>query len=121
MAAETINQVLVEEAGRIGLDILNETQHTSPWIDLVQTGLFPEGMGDTIKVLTFGRAFPATAGGVMTGGTWSTLDATYGTAGGGCLPTVANVNSGSSSEEYALYQTALESDPLCVNNLRHSF
>lgn len=123
MSAEVINQVLAEEAGRISQDILMETQHQSPWIDLVQTGLWPEGMGDIIKVLTFGRSFPATAGGVLTGGTWSSITSagTYGGAGGACLPTVTNVNSGSTEEEYNLEQSALESDRLCVNNLRAAF
>jgi len=122
MSAEIINQVLAEEAGRIASDILSETQHQSPWIDLVQTGAWPEGMGDTIKILTFGRAFPATGAGVLTGGTWSAItDSTYGAAGGACLPTVSTVKSGSTEDEYNLVQMALESDRLCVTNLRNSF
>lgn len=122
MSAEVINQVLAEEAGRIAPDILTETVHQSPWIDLPQTGMWPEGMGDTIKVLTFGRALPATGAGVLTGGTWSEITSSdYGGAGGSCLPTVTNVNGGSSSEEFSLSHTALESDRFCVTNLRNSF
>lgn len=123
MSATVINQVLAEEAGRIGLDILSETMHQTPWIDLVQNGLWPDGMGDTIKVLTMGRAFPATAGGVLTGGTWTSITSagTYGQAGGACLPTVSTVNSGSTAEEYSLAQSALESDRFCVTNLRSAF
>lgn len=123
MSAEVINQVLAEEAGRIAPDILLETVHQSPWIDLPQTGIWPDGMGDTIKVLTFGRALPATGAGILTGGTWSDITSagTYGGAGGACLPTVTNVLSGTTEEEYNLSHTALESDRLCLNNLRNAF
>ena len=123
MAADTISQVLNEESGRIGLDILRKTVHVSPWLDLVQTGLFPEGMGSSIKVQTMGRALPTATDGTLSEGTWTdvTASAGYGAAGGSCLPTVTNVKSGSTTEEYNLQHTALEGDRFCVENLRNSF
>lgn len=123
MAADTISQVLNEESGRIGLDILRKTTHVSGWMDLVQTGLFPEGMGSSIKVQTMGRALPTDTDGTLSAGTWSDVTATagYGAAGGSCLPTVTNVKSGSTTEEYNLQHTALEGDRFCVENLRNSF
>ena len=123
MAAETINKIFAEESGRIGPDILRRTTNISPWLDLVQTGQWTPEMGDTVKVLTAGRILPTDSNGVLSEPTWSdiTSSATYGNAGGACLPTVTTLKAGNTLAEYKLSQTALESDPLCVTNLRNSW
>lgn len=57
-AVADINTILTQEAGRIGADIHKATLHTSPWIDLIKQGTFPEGMGYELSTLIYDRALP---------------------------------------------------------------
>ena len=56
-----IDSVLVQEANRIGADIHAENVHTSPWLDLIPKGTFPEGMGYRLQSLIYERALPTNA------------------------------------------------------------
>jgi len=57
--AYDIEQVLINEANRIGPDIYRKTLNTSPWLKLVKKDVWPDEMGDTIRVLTYERSLPA--------------------------------------------------------------
>ena len=59
--AYDIEQVLINEANRIGPDIYRKTLNTSPWLKLVKKDVWPDEMGDTIRVLTYERSLPANA------------------------------------------------------------
>ena len=56
--AGPIDVILTQEANRIGADIHKATLHTSPWIDLIKQGTFPEGMGYSLSTLIYDRALP---------------------------------------------------------------
>ena len=65
-----IDAVLVQEANRIGSDIHAENVHTSPWIDLIPKGSFPEGMGYRLQSLIYERALPTNSAQNAIGLTW---------------------------------------------------
>tara|TARA_R100001129_G_scaffold108206_1_gene74157 strand:- start:619 stop:1962 length:1344 start_codon:yes stop_codon:yes gene_type:complete len=60
--ANAINVILTQEANRISNDIHKATLHTSPWIDLIKKGAFPDGMGYTLNTLVYDRALPLKSG-----------------------------------------------------------
>lgn len=50
-----LNQIFVEEAGRIGPEIFRRTNTNNAWNGLVKQGEFPSGMGAILTSLTYGR------------------------------------------------------------------
>jgi hypothetical protein len=107
-----IDQILINESGRIGPDIHRKLLHTSVWNSpLIQKGSWPDEMGDEISVMTYERSLPANTL------TWDTV--TYNTgSGSNCVPTAEVVNFAQTLRTYNLQQTALESPPFCKNDLR---
>ena len=57
-----INNILTQEANRIGDDIHKATLHTSPWMDLIKQSSFPEGMGYELSTLVYDRGLPLKSG-----------------------------------------------------------
>lgn len=109
----SFNAILVEEANRLDGDLYERSVHTSPWIDLVDTGAFPEGMGDIISTMIWERTFPT---GTIA---WTNTMGADGNAGADTiLPSTLTVSTAKTLREYRLQHTALESDPLNVNDLR---
>lgn len=122
MSAEIINAILESESGRIGPDIARRTLNSSAWTALVPVETFPEGMGDTIRVLTWERARALNTGKTaIEKQTWSTVSPSDGEAGGACLPPTTKLTVGTTLREYNLQSTAIESPDLCVNDLRVAF
>lgn len=76
-----IDAVLIQEANRIGADIHAENVHTSPWLDLIPKGTFPEGMGYRLQSLIYERALPTNAAQDAIGLTWGDFAATALTSG----------------------------------------
>lgn len=111
--AYDIEQLLVNEANRIGPDIYRKTLNTSPWLKLVKKDVWPDEMGQTIKVLTYERSLPANTL------SWSEVNYNTG-SGNNCVPSAEVINFGQTLKEFYLTQTALESPPICVNDLRFS-
>ncbi len=57
-----LNNILVQEANRIGQDIYRQTLHMSPWTDLLKKGTFPDGMGYQLNTMVYDRALPQNDG-----------------------------------------------------------
>lgn len=109
----TFNAILLEEANRIDGDLYERSVHTSPWIDLVDTGAFPENIGDIISTMIWERTFPT---GTIT---WTNTMGADGNSGADTiLPNTLTVSTAKTLREYRLQHTSLESDPLNVNDLR---
>lgn len=53
-----INNILTQEANRIGSDIYAQTLHTSPWIDLIKKSAFPTDMGYQLNTIVYDRSLP---------------------------------------------------------------
>lgn len=115
MACDNIEQRLITESGRIGPDIYRRSLNTSPWLKLTKQEKFPGEMGDTISVLCYERSLPTTAL------EWSDIGQSTGQASGTCLPPVAKIEFAQTLRQYNLQHQALESLPICVNDLRVAF
>lgn len=118
--AYDIEQVLINEANRIGPDIYRKTLNTSPWLKLIKKDVWPDEMGDSIKVLTYERSLPANS---LSWNQVSLDPATgLGTPGHGnnAVPSAQVIEFAQTLRSYNLTQTALESPKLSVNDLRFS-
>jgi hypothetical protein len=103
-----INNLLVNESGRIGPDIYSKSLNTSPWLKLVKKASWPDEMGTEIQVMTYQRSLPSNT---LTWGNVNFTDTN-------CVPTAQVVNFGQVLRNYNLQQTAIESPKICVNDLR---
>lgn len=119
MATQTVNSydlthLLVEEAGRISADIYRRTIDTSVWLKLVKQEAWPDEMGDTISVLTYERTLPGSAN------TWSPVNSESGSTKY-AIPDATTVPVAQTIRTFGLSHTAIESDPIVVNDVRMSF
>lgn len=110
----TLNNILVEESGRISDDIYRNTIDTSAWLKLMTQGTWPDEMGDTISVLTYERSLPV--------GTqkWNRISNDAASTKF-CIPDATLVSAAQTLRTYGISHTAVESDPICVNDVRMSF
>jgi hypothetical protein len=118
-----IDSILESEANRIGPDIHRKILDTSFWIKLNNQETWPDEMGETISVLTYGRSLPTVtaANGDITS-TWSNVAFnTVVNDPSSCVPAASRIDFTHYLRTYNLQQTALESPTLCVNDLRYSF
>jgi hypothetical protein len=126
-----IQQLLINEANRIGPDIYRKTLNTSPWLKLVKKDTWPDEMGDSIKVLTYERSLPVNAL------SWSSVSLNPVTSQGqpafsngtsvgsgdtsvNAIPQATQIQFAQTLRAYNLTQTALESPRISVNDLRFS-
>jgi hypothetical protein len=119
-----IDKILEAEAGRIGPDIHRKVLDTSVWLKLTKQESWPDEMGETISVLTYGRSLPTVSG--NSGGditsTWNNVSFnTVVNDPSNCVPQASVIEFQHYLRTYNLQQTALESPPLCINDLRYSF
>lgn len=117
-AATSLNDRLVREQDRIGEKIYRKSINTSVWNKLVPKETWPDGMSDSIQVLTMERNLPDNID------TWSSLATASGPADsnlGTCNPTADVVPSGQTLRSYNLEQKAIESQEVCVNDTRNAF
>jgi hypothetical protein len=118
-----IDKILEAEAGRIGPDIHRKVLDTSVWLKLTKQESWPDEMGETISVLTYGRSLPTVAdnSGDITS-TWNNVSFNTVVADpSNCVPQASVIEFTHYLRTYNLQQSALESPPLCINDLRYSF
>lgn len=113
--AYDVDQILTNESGRIGPDIHKRSIRRSIWTSgLLESGVFPEGMGSEISTMVWEASMPSS------NPTWATVGYNTGT-GNNCVPSAQVIGAAQTLRTYNLAQTALESTPLCVNDVRYSF
>jgi hypothetical protein len=108
----TFNAILVEEANRLDGDLYTRSIHTSPWIDLVDTGAFPDGIGDVVSTMVWERTLPGSS--IV----WKNMMGADNGSSDTILPPTQTVSTAKRLQEYRLQHTSLESDTLNVNDLR---
>jgi len=135
-----IDNILTQEANRIGADIHRNTVHTSPWIDLVKKATFPDQMGYQLTTLIYDSALPTTdTGGDTLAGTaiWDNMGSinsganVFGTSAvdqplkdaaestvGPNESNKGNVNFGKQLKKYNLKRAVIESPRINVEDLR---
>ena len=123
-----IQQNFINESGRIGEGLFRYAYDVSPWARVIKRGLWPDGMGDSIRVLNYERALAGTTG----KGTWSNHRAhgfssvatgnsppDISTSRG--LPPASVVQVTQRLREYNLAWTAVESTRIDVRDAAFSF
>jgi hypothetical protein len=113
MAYPDLNQILVAEENRIGEKIYRKSLNTSVWNTLVPKEAWPDGLSDSIQVMTVERNLPENID------TWSELAANEDS--NNCIPTADVVPTGQTLRSFNLSQKALESPEICVNDTRNAF
>lgn len=117
MACSGITDIVVRETGRfMPGEIFRRTYGKSIWMTLLQRGVFPMGLSQTINTLTYERNAPTVAE-----PTWSTVTVTDGQEGGACLPTVDMIDVGSTTRSFQLYRRALHGPQFCAEEFRSVF
>jgi hypothetical protein len=109
-----LEQLLIQQENLIGPDIYNKTIDSSLWLKMIQQEAWPDGMGEEIRVLTFERTIAANTD------TWTDITANAG-AGNNCVPVATTLGFAQRYRTFGLQQKAIESPPICVNDVRFGF
>lgn len=104
----------IAESGRIHTEILRRNWWQAIYSNVFRSGWFPAGKGDEVNYMTLERSLPASKP------TWTDLRFNDGT-GNTCVPEAVKITPAQTLQSVRLIQTALESDPVCVNDLRGEF
>jgi len=135
-ATDAINNILTQEAARIGDDIHKATLHTSPWMDLIKQTTFPEGMGYELNTLIYDRALPVKNGGTLASGSvgvdWTALQTGTANSATGFTDGQTTATGALSDEKkasidftkvlksYSLKKAVVESPKLNIEDLRYA-
>lgn len=111
-----VEQLLIQLENQIGPDIYSKTIDSNLWLKMITQEAWPDGVGEEIRVLTFERTLAADT----TDASWATLTANAG-AGNNCVPTATQVGFAQRFRTYNLQAKAIESAPICVNDVRFGF
>lgn len=112
MATYTLTDIFQREENRIGEKIYRRSINKSVWNKLIPKETWPNGMGDSIQVMTVERNLPDDT---------DTWEAVVTNGSGDCVPTEYEVPSGSTVRSYSLEQKALTSEDVCVDTTRGAF
>ena len=97
-------------------DIYRRTVDTTVWLKLIQQEAWPDGMGDTISVLTYERTLP------RSNNSWSTISVDAGpNATGSYIPTASQIDVAQTVRTYGIQHTALESQNILMHDAMFSF
>lgn len=107
----SITHTLIAQQNLISGDIYRRTLDTSPWLKLPKQDKWPDGEGDTLQVMTYERTLPPDP-------TWQDINASSNKY---CIPDAVTVPVAQTMQSYGLAHTAVESDPICVHDVRFGY
>lgn len=117
MSCDGITDIVVRETGRfMPGEIFKRTYGKSIWMSLIQRGVYPAGLSQTINTLTYERNAPTDAE-----PTWSDVSVVDGQEGGACLPTPDLIDIGSTNRSFNLKRRALHGPKFCAEEFRTVF
>lgn len=108
-----LNDIFVREQDRLSERIYKKSINTSPWNSLVPKETWPDGLSDSIQVMTVERNLPDNLD------VWETL--TPNENSNNCVPVADVVPTGQTLRSFNLAQKALESPEVCVTDTRNSY
>ncbi len=117
IGSQTLQGFLVEAVQQFSSDMYRRTVDTSVWLKLIQQEAWPEGMGDTISVLTYERTLPTT------NNTWNTLSVDAGSSASttAYVPTATQIEVAQTIRTYGIQSTAVESQNILMHDALFSF
>lgn len=111
----TIDQHFLRESGRIGPDTFTRGRETEPiWLGLIAQKPWMNNMGVVIKNTIYERS------GLTVAPTWLPVNPSDGASVNACIPPLTTISNSATTQEYQRYHIALESDPLCLEDIRNS-
>jgi len=123
-----VNDTLTRESGRIlPGEIQKRMFGKSIIVDTIERGPFPNGLGKVINVLTVERSVitdPANSFAQLSDDhAWTAVgSSTNGSnTGGVCIPNVYRASYGQTQRQFQLVTDAIETDRICLNDLRTDF
>jgi hypothetical protein len=115
-----LEQLLIQQENLIGPDIYTKTIDSSLWLKMIQQEAWPDGMGEQLRVLTFERTLAADTDSWQ--GLSQNLPETSGVPGANsCVPQATQIGFAQRFRTFNLEQKAVESPPICVNDIRFGF
>jgi hypothetical protein len=117
-SCESISDQFQRETGRIALGTHRLGLYKDPYLRFVTQSAFPDGMGAVVKNTIAQRT-------VATGSGWEDVGVTGGTGAdptndNSCLPPVKKVGYAFDQKEFRLRHQAIESDWICLEDVRTS-
>ena len=113
ISCEAINDHFVKETGRVALGVHRLGLYKDPYLRFVTQSAFPDHMGTTIKNTVSQRT-------IATGSGWENVGSSNGVDENSCLPPVKKVGYAFSQFEFNLRHQAVESDWICLEDVRTS-
>jgi hypothetical protein len=113
---ETINDNFVRESGRVALGTYRLGLYKDPYLRFVSQSAFPDNMGKTIKNIIAQRS-------IATGTGWEDIGITGegdSTSDNACLAPVKKVGYAFDENTFSLRQQAIESNFICLEDVRTS-
>lgn len=114
MPAPNLNDRLAHNELALAGQIYKTSVNDSVWNKLVPKEAWPNGLADTLQVLTVERNLPANID------VWTPLTPNDG-SGNTCVPVADVVPRGHTTRNYSLEQKAIESEDICVNDTRNAY
>jgi len=112
-----VNNILVQESGRINGEINRRIVKRNPIIGLIPKKTFPLGMGYVISNLTFERALPASSE-----DTWTQVQPSNDSASvNACLPPTEKIQFGETLRTFYLTHKAFETPDFCIQDIAVSW
>jgi hypothetical protein len=117
VGSQTLQGFLVEAVQQFSPDIYRRTVDTSVWLKLIQQEAWPEGMGDTISVLTYERTLPGAPN------MWNTISVDAGSSAttGSYVPSATQIDVAQTIRTYGIQHTAVESQNILMHDALFSF
>lgn len=111
---QAIDDHLARESGRIGPRIYRKGLYRSFWLAAIEQEEWPNHMGRQIQQLISKRTQPSVIQ------EWTNIGISDGDEVNGCLPPVETIPYAHDLASYNLQHVAVESDPICLEDLRTS-
>lgn len=113
---EDVNNILVDESGRIGRLVPAKIIAKSAWNKLIRQEAFPEGMGVQISTLVYQRTVIPN----VTSTAWTQMGLNDGT-GNECNPTPQLLQYAQTMRSYNLAKASVRTPTLCVDDIRYGY
>lgn len=114
---DEVNNLLVDESGRIGRLVPAKVIATSAWNKLVEQQAFPSGMGVAISTLVYQRTVVP----VTDSTAWSNLGLSDGTNASSCNVAPQLLEYAQTMRSYNLQQMAVRTPTLCVTDIQFGY
>lgn len=114
-ACAVLDQHFLRESGRIGPEAYTRGRESEPlWLGLIQQKPWHNSMGQIVKNTVYERS------GLTTAPVWQAVNPSNGVNVNACIPPLTVISNSATTQEYQRYHIALESDPLCLEDIRDS-